>query len=117
MRGASPRMLWLPTAIVAVSTVFLPCVSGYGTVLGQFVVLGAWSIVAALTSGSFADHHDGLVWLVSALLNVGLFLLPASAVALATRRWWPRANVVALAIWCVFYLTALFVLFPATDGP
>jgi hypothetical protein len=27
------------------------------------------------------------------------------------------ASWLALALWCVFYLASLFVLFPATDGP
>ena len=111
------RILWLCLAGVALSTVVLPWIRGYGTILYQLVVLGAWGIVAAITSGRYADLHHAPVWVVAFSINVFCFLVPTSLFYLATRRRWPRASSVGIAVWCVFYLGCLFVLFPATDGP
>jgi len=41
----------------------------------QLVVLGAWSIVARLSSGIFADRHQGLVWLLALAVNITVFSL------------------------------------------
>jgi len=95
----------------------LPWITGYGTVLFQVVVLGAWGIVAAVTSTTFADQHHGPMWFVALILNVTLFLLPALAIFYLSRNRWPRLGAVGLSVWAAFYLLALFVLFPATDGP
>ena len=103
--------------VVAASTALLPSISGYGTSLFQIVVLGGWSIVAAVTSGSFADLHHFPVWSVAAILNLGLFALPAFAIVLLTRKRRPLFGASLVAVWLVFYLACLFVLFPATDGP
>ncbi len=51
--------------VVAASTAGLPAVRGYGTVIFQLVMGAAWSIVARLSSGIFADRHQGIVWLVN----------------------------------------------------
>jgi hypothetical protein len=112
------RTLWGASFVVAASTLALPFVTGYGTTLSQTVVLGAWSIVAALTSDAFTNLHKPLVWLVAAALNVLLFLVPAAAILLSTRG--ARATstrTVALVGWLVFYAASLFILFQATDGP
>src|SRR5712664_4003891 len=61
--------------VVAASTAGLAAVRSYGTVMFQLVVLGAWSIVARLSSGIFADRHQGLVWLVALAVNITAFSL------------------------------------------
>jgi len=43
---------------------------GYGTMLDQLVVFGAWAIIARLSSGMFADNHHGYLWAVAFLLNM-----------------------------------------------
>ena len=52
------RAIMTSGVIVAASTAGLAAVRGFGTVMFQFVVLGAWSIVARLSSGMFADRLD-----------------------------------------------------------
>jgi|SRR5271165_640561 len=111
------RTLLVCTAIVAASTFVLPSVSGYGTALFQFVVLGAWGIVAGITSGPYADNHHPQVWTIALVLNVLAFLIPAGLLWLAARRKWPTQGAVAIAIWCILYIGCLFLFFPATDGP
>jgi hypothetical protein len=102
---------------VGLSTIGLPWIRGYGMVLSQMVVLAAWGIVAAASSGRYADLHHGPVWLTALFLNLVLFLIPAGIYFLITRHRWPRVSTVGIAILCVFYLSCLFFLFPATDGP
>jgi hypothetical protein len=92
-------------------------VHGYGTVLLQVVVLGAWGIVARASSGQYADFHHTVVMVVALVLNVTFFLIPAGLLYFATRRRWPTLAVIAIPVWCVIYLACLFVLFAATDGP
>ena len=103
--------------VVLASTALLPSITGYGTVLFQVVVLGAWGIVAALTSGLFADLHHPVVWIVAAALNLLLFALPTTAIYFSTRTRWPLLGGCAIGAWLAFYLASLFALFPATDGP
>jgi len=103
--------------VIAVSTAFLPWITGYGTVLFQVIVFGAWAIVAAVSSATFADQNHGPMWLVAVVLNVAVFSLPGFAMLFLTRNRCPRLGVVGLSAWAAFYLLALFVLFPATDGP
>ena len=103
--------------VVALSTVFLRTVRGYGTILSQNVVLGGWALIAFLTSESFADHHSFLVWAAVLVLNVFCFSEPALIILFVVRN---RSRLLAsgsLVAWLVFYLGALFILFPATDGP
>ena len=114
----TPRSALLAGAsIVGASTAVLPSVSGYGTYLYQLVVLGAWSIVAAASSGMFADTHHALVWTVVLFVNLITFSIVAVPVWAVARNWKPSVGVIALVMWTAFYLAALFVLFPATDGP
>ena len=80
--------------VIAASTFALPSVTGYGTVLYQFVVLSAW-----------------------AMINLLYFLAPVAVIWLSARKRWPVFVAVATCIWCGFYLLCLFRLFPATDGP
>lgn len=87
MLMSSPRRVLVGgTAVVAASTAALPQITGYGTILYQNVVLGAWGIVAAVTSGKYADQHHGPVWSMAVILNVGTFLLPALVIFYGGRR-------------------------------
>src|SRR4051795_12139174 len=61
--------------IVGASAVALPQVTGHGTILFQLVALGAWGIVARITSGRYADTRHPVVWSVSLVLNLMLFLV------------------------------------------
>ena len=111
------RFLVGSAALVGASTALLPSITGYGTQLFQFVVLGAWLILALLSSGTFADRNHPWVWFLALIINLVLFLIPALAVFLPTRKRSPVLAVWGLLIWLGFYLAALFFLFPATDGP
>jgi hypothetical protein len=111
------RVLAVCLVAVALSTFVLPYITGYGTQLFQVVVLGAWGILAAITSDAHADLHRTEVWTIALLLNALFFVIPATPIALVTRRRWPVRGAVAIAVWCVVYLSCLFILFPATDGP
>ena len=114
----SPTKVLIATAgIIAASTALLPLISGYGTILFQFVALGAWSILAALTSGTYADTHHPLVWSIALAINLALFLIPALGIWLPCRRIWPIVCSAVIVGWSIFYLASLFMLFPATDGP
>jgi hypothetical protein len=117
MRLLPQRVLLLTAGAVGVSTAFLPSVTGYGTILFQAVVLGAWGIVASLTSGKCADLHHGSVWSVAFILNLILFLIPALIVWLVLRKSSPKTCSIVMLVWFVFYMASLFFLFPATDGP
>jgi hypothetical protein len=114
----NPRFTLLATTLlVALSTAVLPAITGYGTVLFQVVVFGAWVIVAKIASDTFADTHHTLVYSVALVPNVLLFLVPAVAVWLVLRKRNASLCSALIVCWCLFYLASLFVLFPATDGP
>lgn len=104
-------------AAVAASTLALPWIYGYGTVLFQIVVLGAWSLLAKMSSQIYADRHHAPLWMIALIFNVLLYAIPAAAIWALTRTRWPRFSVYAVLSWGAFYLASLFVLFPATDGP
>lgn len=113
-----PRVpLLTGTIIAAAATLLLPAITGYGTILFQWVVLGAWGLVAKVTSSAFADHHSAATWTVAFCLNVGAFFLPASILRLSLARLWPRLYAVTMIGWILLYLASLLFLFPATDGP
>jgi hypothetical protein len=103
--------------LVAASTAGLPYVTGYGTGLFQLIVLGAWSIIARLSSGKFADQHHGELWAVAFLLNIICFNVVAVPLWLLTRKRVPKLSAISIVCFMVFYVAMLFVLFPATDGP
>ena len=111
------RTLLAATFLVAVASTLLPLVGGYGTVLYQNVVLRGWDIAEIVTSNKFAYGHRAFSWSVAALLSVLVFLLPAVAVLLVSRRKWQTVGAVAVATWCVIYIACLYFVFPATDGP
>jgi len=105
------------SAIVVASSALFSTVAGYGTQLFQAIVLGAWLLVASVTSTSFADQHAGVVYWVAAILNVVLFGAPAFGIFTTLRDRTPKLCIALLGAWVVLYLACLFVLFPATDGP
>ena len=111
------RTLLVATGVVAASSALLHFVGGYGTILYQAVVLNAWDIVASLSSAEYADLNPVPVLLVAVILSVVGFLIPAVILWLLLRTRWPKACTISLAVWCAFYLAALFFLFPAQDGP
>lgn len=111
------RIFVICAAIVALSTAVLPEVRGYGTVLFQFVVLGAWSIIARLSSGAFADTHHGFLWLVALILNVLGFSIVGVPIWTLLRTRSPKLAAYLVICWVFFYVGMLFFLFPATDGP
>lgn len=110
-------VLLFAAAIVGASTFLLPQVEGYGTVWQQAVLLGAYSIVSALTSSSFAESHRSVVLIMAFVLNVIAFLLPGALLWVVLAKRSPRLAQTACAVWCVTYLCLLFILFPAHDGP
>ena len=111
------RTLMASLTVVAASTAALPWIYGYGTVLFQVVVLGAWSILARATSQVYADRHHGPMWAIALIVNVLLFAIPATVIWALSRNRWPRFSTYLLLGWAMFYLASLFVLFPATEGP
>lgn len=113
-----PDRIFINSAIaVALSTAAFPYVGGYGTILFQAVVLGAWSLIERLSSGQFADRHNGIVWVVTFLLNMIAFgFIAAPAWALFRNRA-PKFASIFVICWTIFYVAMLFVLFPATFGP
>ena len=111
------RTFFASSLLVAVSTAGLPYVTGYGTGLFQMVVLGAWSIVAHLSSGMFADQHHGVLWAIAFILNIVCFALIAVPLWLLSRKRVPKLGTFLIICWTVLYVAMLFVLFPATDGP
>jgi hypothetical protein len=116
--GSTPKQVLVgATGAVAASTALLPSVTGYGTALYQAVALVSWAIVARVVSSRFADQHDAVVWTVAVVVNGLFFFVPAWLAYAATRTRWPRVGIAMLIAWCLFYLAALFYLFPATDGP
>ena len=116
MNRATSTLLWTTLSVTA-STLFLPMVAGYGTVLYQYVTLYGWKIVASIASAQFADAHSTAVWTVAAFLTVVAFVIPAGAIWLFSRDRRATAGSVALIAWCVLYVAGLFALVPASDGP
>jgi hypothetical protein len=104
-------------AVVAVSTAAIPYVTGYGTRLFQLVVLGAFAIVARLSSQVFADQHHSYLWIVAFLLNMVGFSVVAIPLWLLSRRRLRNWGPVLTVCWTVSWIAMLFILFPATDGP
>src|SRR6266480_4061677 len=111
------RVFFTSGVAVALTTVSFPYVTGYGTSLFQLVVLGAWSLIAHLSSGLFADHHHAILYLVALLLNLVGFSFVAVPLWLCFRNRATRFGSFAIVGWTVFYVAMLFFLFPATDGP
>ena len=111
------KVFLISSGAVALSTAGLPYVTGYGTRLFQLVLLGAWYLLAHLSSGMFADQHHAILYVVALFLNLVVFLVVAFPVWVLCRNRGPRSGSFVIASWVVLYLAMLFVLFPATDGP
>jgi hypothetical protein len=105
------------SAVAAVSTVGLPYVTGYGTVLDQLVVFGAWAIIARLSSGMFVEHHHSYLWAVAFLLNMIGFCVVAVPLWLLSRYRLLKWGLFLSICWSAFWVAMLFLLFPATIGP
>ncbi len=114
---APDKVLVTSGAIVALTTATFSYVAGYGTILYQFIVLGAWSVVARLSSDQFADLHHGVLWPVALLLNMIAFCIIAVPVWAIFRRRAPKIASAATIGWLLFYVSMLVFLFRATDGP
>jgi hypothetical protein len=117
MKYPATITLIVVTVLVALSTGALYAVTGYGTMLFQLVMLGAWGAVAKIASPAYADNHALPLVAATLVLNLVYFLVPAVAAWLALRKRWPRVSSTVSALWCIFYVACLFILFPATDGP
>ncbi len=117
MQSRPAHILLGATCIVGAGAAALPSVTGYGTILFQVVGFGAWAIAASITSGRYVDTHHVLLWSVACILNLALFLIPATGIYFAARKRWSTVCSLGIVAWCVFYLLSLFWLFPANDGP
>jgi hypothetical protein len=115
--NATDKALAACCAGVAASTLTLAHITGYGTHLFQTVVLGAWGIVARLSSDKFADAHHDVLWWVTLHLNIVLFLIVAAPIWAICRKRSPRVGSGLVVSWFVLHIAMLFFLFPATDGP
>jgi hypothetical protein len=111
------RLFLVLALVVATTTVALPRVTGYGTLLFQLVAFTAWGLIKKATSGMFADQHHGLLWAVALLVNVFVFSLIALPIWASLRRRRGFLGSTLLVLWTGFYVASLFWLFPATDGP
>jgi hypothetical protein len=103
--------------MVFLATLTLPHISGYGTILYQFLIFRSWGMVKSYTSASFADQHSLIVWLLVGSLTLALFLIPAGIIVLFSRRFFSAYDRAFLMVWTFFFIACLFFLFPATDGP
>jgi hypothetical protein len=103
--------------MVAMSSMVLPSVKGYGTVLFQLVAFSGYVLVAIASSQSFAEQNMAIVWTISAMLNVLYFVIPGWIIYRFSREKWQTRSAVLIWCWLLFYLASLLYLFPATDGP
>ncbi|MEP6592709.1 MAG: hypothetical protein ABJC51_03410 [Acidobacteriota bacterium] len=111
------RALLVTSAIVALTTAVFPTVTGYGTHLLQIVEFTAWALLAGVTSGSFADQHHGILWVIVSGVNVFTFWIVAVPFWALMRRRSQSVGLSALLGVSAFYIASLFWLFPASDGP
>ena len=105
------------SVLTAVTTVWFPSVTGYGTQLFQLIAFAAWAVVEKASSGQYADTHLVAVWVTAAVLNVVVFWSVAVPLWALSRRHRPFIGMVALMFFAALYIGSLFWLFPATDGP
>ena len=105
------------SVLVALTTLALPFVTGYGTSLFQMIAFGGLALLAVVTSTTYADTHRVAGLAVSAVLNVCVFWLVAVPAWRLTRRRRPIIGMVALMFFAALHIALLFWLFPATDGP
>jgi hypothetical protein len=114
----TPRGALAGTAVaVGVSAAIIPVIHSEPTMLCLVIGLCAWSLVAYLRSGPFADGHISLVLTAAVALHMVCFSLPAAAIWASLRDRRPRRCSVLVGLWCLCYLLFLFELFPAAAGP
>jgi hypothetical protein len=102
--------------LVAVNSIFLPQVSGYGTILYQIVIISSAMLVNGFTNAPLSEV--GKHWFILALVfvNLTLFLIPTLIVWGIGKRRWPKFTSIAVATFSAVFILSLYVLFPATDG-
>jgi hypothetical protein len=103
--------------VIAASTFAFPKLNNNVTTLCLLIILGAWSILARLTSENFVHSHQLIMWIMAAVINLLYFLAPVAVIWLLARKRWPVFVSVAICVWCGFYLLCLFRLFPANFAP
>jgi hypothetical protein len=104
---------------VVLACTYSSFVGGCGTALGTIPLLLAWSIVAKLFGGLFADQHTWLSTLIAALAH-GLFLFFLGfVIVLAIHRLPNKAVRVRFALLAllIFYGFLLFFAWPLRDCP
>jgi len=111
------KVLLIAAVSVALTTATFPYIGGYGTGLFQLIVLGAWGLVAHFSSGLSADRHQSVLWSVTLVLNMVAFLAIAIPIWAVFRNRAPRVSSLATFCWLLFYVSMLYFLFPATNGP
>jgi hypothetical protein len=116
-RGSLGMYALVAVAAVAISALFLPGVTGYGTRWFQVVTLYGWHFAQKLTSSDFVYGHRYFGWVAAGIVSTALFAIPTFIVWLICRSRWSSGGRWLIAIWCAFYLACLFALFPATEGP
>ena len=111
------KVFFVSSLTVAGSTAGLWLVTGYGTWFLQLVVFGAYALIARLSSNMFAEHHHGTWLAVTFLLNMVSFSVVGVPLWMVARKHFPKSGTLLLICWTAFYVSMLFILFPATDGP
>jgi hypothetical protein len=109
-------ILLIAISLVAVNSVFLPQVSGYGTILYQVVMLSSALLVNGFTNIPLSEV--GKYWFILALVfvNLILFLIPTLTVWGIGKNRWPKFTSITVAVFSIVFILSLYVLFPATDG-
>ena len=113
----STTILLIAISLVAVSSVFLTQVSGYGTILYQVVMLSSALLVNGFTNEPLSEV--GKSWFILSLVfvNLLLFLIPTLTVWGICKSRWPKFTSIIVATFSAVFILSLYVLFPATDGP
>jgi hypothetical protein len=89
---------------------------GIGSGLGVMVFLYlAWVIVAALTSGEFADNHGFIVELLAWLLYMTPYSLVSWGLARRLRQRSIALNWIAAGIWTTIYVVLVVFAFPVRN--
>jgi hypothetical protein len=115
--SVADKVFFVSSLTVAGSTAGLALVTGYGTRFSQLVIFGAYVLIARLSSSMFAEHHHGTWWTVIFLLNMVSFSVVGVPLWMVARKRFPKSGPSLLVCWTLFYVSMLFILFPATNGP
>ncbi len=104
---------------VILASTYSSFVGGCGTALGTIPLLLAWSIVAKLFGGTFADRHTWLSTAIAALAH-GLFLFFLSSIIVLAIHRFPTKGVrvrFAMLALLAFYGFLLFFAWPLRECP